>query len=97
MHRHSFSLSRKSFFSSTLFNRFPFIPSYASPLLKETKLKRRDELKKELRRRRDKADKPKESPDLSGAEPEVKTREIFPAKYASQYRGNQRLSSSISK
>lgn len=37
----------------------------------EMKLKRRDELKKELRRRKDKADKPKESPDLSGAEPEA--------------------------
>jgi hypothetical protein len=66
--------------SSTLFHRFPFIRSYALPLHKEMKLKRRDELKKELRRRKDKADKPKESPDLSGAEPEVKAREIFPAR-----------------
>jgi hypothetical protein len=37
------------------------------------KLKRRDDLKKELRRRKDKAEKPKESPDHSGMEPEVRT------------------------
>jgi hypothetical protein len=37
----------------------------------EMKLKRRDELKKEMRRRKDKAEKPKESPELGGSEPEA--------------------------
>jgi hypothetical protein len=37
----------------------------------EMKLKRRDDLKKEMRRRKDKAEKPKESPELGGAEPEA--------------------------
>jgi hypothetical protein len=37
----------------------------------EMKLKRRDELKKELRRRKDKAEKPKETPEPGGLEPEA--------------------------